>query len=297
MSERARLANMPMPETALKCPRCDSTNTKFCYFNNYSLSQPRHFCKTCRRYWTRGGALRNVPVGGGCRRNKRSKSNSSKSPASGDVRQPTGGSSTSNMISTINGVSQSNMLGLTPQILPSLRFMSPLSQFTDNFSNEMALNYSGISSPMVSTASHDHQMNFPTGVSSFLGGGGGGGGVASLFSGGEPWRLQQFPFLGGGLDPSPAGMYQFQGGETSHIDDQLRPKISSSMNISQVISTSMKMEGNPEHNLSRQFLGENIQAYNGNWSCSPAAPPPAAAAAAWTDLSTFSSSSTNNTTL
>ncbi|CAA3021550.1 dof zinc finger -like [Olea europaea subsp. europaea] len=57
----------------LNCPRCDSTNTKFCYYNNYSLSQPRHFCKACKRYWTRGGTLRNVPVGGGCRKNKRVK--------------------------------------------------------------------------------------------------------------------------------------------------------------------------------------------------------------------------------
>nr|GMD15822.1 dof zinc finger protein DOF2.4-like [Ipomoea batatas] len=76
MVDRARLAKIPLPEAGLKCPRCDSTNTKFCYFNNYSLTQPRHFCKTCRRYWTRGGALRSVPVGGGCRRNKRSKSGS-----------------------------------------------------------------------------------------------------------------------------------------------------------------------------------------------------------------------------
>ncbi|XP_010519068.1 PREDICTED: dof zinc finger protein DOF5.7 [Tarenaya hassleriana] len=59
-------------QQTLKCPRCNSPNTKFCYYNNYSLSQPRHFCKTCRRYWTRGGALRNVPVGGGCRKTKRS---------------------------------------------------------------------------------------------------------------------------------------------------------------------------------------------------------------------------------
>ncbi|XP_073284573.1 dof zinc finger protein DOF5.7-like [Primulina huaijiensis] len=59
---------------ALKCPRCDSTNTKFCYYNNYNLTQPRHFCKTCRRYWTKGGALRNVPIGGGCRKNKKIKS-------------------------------------------------------------------------------------------------------------------------------------------------------------------------------------------------------------------------------
>ncbi|CAD6213501.1 unnamed protein product [Miscanthus lutarioriparius] len=63
----------PPPEQGLRCPRCDSPNTKFCYYNNYSLSQPRHFCKTCRRYWTKGGALRNVPVGGGCRKNKRSR--------------------------------------------------------------------------------------------------------------------------------------------------------------------------------------------------------------------------------
>ncbi|KAK8961430.1 Dof zinc finger protein DOF1.4 [Platanthera guangdongensis] len=59
--------------TPLNCPRCDSANTKFCYYNNYSLSQPRHFCKSCKRYWTRGGTLRNVPVGGGSRKNKRAK--------------------------------------------------------------------------------------------------------------------------------------------------------------------------------------------------------------------------------
>ncbi|XP_028789236.1 dof zinc finger protein DOF5.7-like [Neltuma alba] len=64
-------------EQGLKCPRCDSPNTKFCYYNNYSLTQPRHFCKTCRRYWTKGGALRNVPIGGGCRKNKKLKSSSS----------------------------------------------------------------------------------------------------------------------------------------------------------------------------------------------------------------------------
>ncbi|GJN31115.1 hypothetical protein PR202_gb19473 [Eleusine coracana subsp. coracana] len=67
----------PPPDQVLRCPRCDSPNTKFCYYNNYSLSQPRHFCKTCRRYWTKGGALRNVPVGGGCRKNKRSRSTAS----------------------------------------------------------------------------------------------------------------------------------------------------------------------------------------------------------------------------
>uniref|UniRef100_A0A6N2LB54 Dof zinc finger protein n=1 Tax=Salix viminalis TaxID=40686 RepID=A0A6N2LB54_SALVM len=61
----------PPHDLALKCPRCDSAHTKFCYYNNYSLSQPRYFCKTCRRYWTKGGTLRNIPVGGGCRKNKK----------------------------------------------------------------------------------------------------------------------------------------------------------------------------------------------------------------------------------
>ncbi|CAI9787955.1 unnamed protein product [Fraxinus pennsylvanica] len=42
--------------------------TKFCYFNNYNVNQPRHFCKGCQRYWTSGGALRNVPVGSGRRK-------------------------------------------------------------------------------------------------------------------------------------------------------------------------------------------------------------------------------------
>ncbi|CAH8296751.1 unnamed protein product [Eruca vesicaria subsp. sativa] len=67
------------PELALRCPRCDSTNTKFCYYNNYSLSQPRYFCKSCKRYWTKGGTLRNIPVGGGCRKNKRSTSSATRS--------------------------------------------------------------------------------------------------------------------------------------------------------------------------------------------------------------------------
>ncbi|XP_048226419.1 dof zinc finger protein DOF2.5 isoform X2 [Ricinus communis] len=72
------------PQEQLNCPRCNSTNTKFCYYNNYSLTQPRYFCKTCRRYWTEGGSLRNVPVGGGSRKNKRSSTSSSSSivPAS-----------------------------------------------------------------------------------------------------------------------------------------------------------------------------------------------------------------------
>ncbi|KAK8967500.1 Dof zinc finger protein DOF2.5 [Platanthera guangdongensis] len=67
-------------EQPLNCPRCNSSNTKFCYYNNYSLTQPRYFCKTCRRYWTEGGSLRNVPVGGGSRKNKMRPSSTSAAP-------------------------------------------------------------------------------------------------------------------------------------------------------------------------------------------------------------------------
>ncbi|GAB2221201.1 hypothetical protein Droror1_Dr00012372 [Drosera rotundifolia] len=77
----------PQHDQALKCPRCDSTYTKFCYYNNYSLSQPRYFCKTCRRYWTKGGTLRNIPVGGGCRKNKKSYSSKKSSSTSSVDRQ------------------------------------------------------------------------------------------------------------------------------------------------------------------------------------------------------------------
>ncbi|XP_052196922.1 dof zinc finger protein DOF5.7-like [Diospyros lotus] len=84
-----KTASARPPEQALKCPRCDSPNTKFCYYNNYSLTQPRHFCKTCRRYWTKGGALRNVPIGGGCRKSKKMKSSSK---VSGDSKDSSGSS-------------------------------------------------------------------------------------------------------------------------------------------------------------------------------------------------------------
>ncbi|KAK9845115.1 hypothetical protein WJX74_010747 [Apatococcus lobatus] len=61
---------LPRPEGTVNCPRCTSVDTKFCYYNNYNVKQPRYFCKACQRYWTEGGMLRNVPVGAGRRKNK-----------------------------------------------------------------------------------------------------------------------------------------------------------------------------------------------------------------------------------
>ncbi|CAA6661754.1 unnamed protein product [Spirodela intermedia] len=180
-AERARLGKVAPPEGALKCPRCESTNTKFCYFNNYSLSQPRHFCKTCRRYWTRGGALRNVPVGGGCRRNKRSKSGGGGGSSKSSAADRHAGSSTS-IVAPSCGDSAAHC-GVLP--LPQFPFMDYLA------------------------AAANLRLNLP-----------GGQPVDALhcqLSGGlEEWRIQQvqeFPHLTA-MEQVPAppsmGLFQFQ---------------------------------------------------------------------------------------
>ena len=39
---------LPRPEGTVNCPRCTSVDTKFCYYNNYNVKQPRYFCKVSR---------------------------------------------------------------------------------------------------------------------------------------------------------------------------------------------------------------------------------------------------------
>lgn len=69
-SQQQQKPALKKPDKLAPCPRCESLDTKFCYYNNYNVNQPRHFCKSCQRYWTAGGTLRNVPVGAGRRKNK-----------------------------------------------------------------------------------------------------------------------------------------------------------------------------------------------------------------------------------
>ncbi|RVW89045.1 Dof zinc finger protein DOF4.6 [Vitis vinifera] len=149
----------PQKDQALNCPRCNSTNTKFCYYNNYSLSQPRYFCKTCRRYWTEGGSLRNVPVGGGSRKNKRStsSSSSSSSPASSKKLLP------------------DHLITSTPPGFPSsasqnpkihegqdlnLAFPPPPEDYNNSISEFADLSYNGDSKPHLQnpTPSHLHPI-------------------------------------------------------------------------------------------------------------------------------------------
>lgn len=206
MADRARHAKVPQPEQALKCPRCDSTNTKFCYFNNYSLTQPRHFCKTCRRYWTRGGALRNVPVGGGFRRNKRSKTNNSSNKAS-----------TSSSAIHINNThikpsaNPSMSMGITTTTSSTVITSAPLQLpiFMDYGATNIGLNNNHYGGILPSISNHHQQAVDHYQMPS----------SGSVMNGMDQWRLQQlqqFPFFAGLEQPinnassHPAlGMYSF----------------------------------------------------------------------------------------
>ncbi|KAL9265817.1 Dof zinc finger protein DOF3.6-like protein [Drosera capensis] len=232
MADRARMAKLPVPEPGLKCPRCESTNTKFCYFNNYSLSQPRHFCKACRRYWTRGGALRSVPVGGGCRRNnKRGKGGNNNSSSGGGggrrSKSPVVASDRRGMVpaTTTSGYTNSsttmNYSHLPRPLPPQLPFL-----LGDYVPGEMRLNLGGLGGSHVSAAtSTSGDVGF--GMSGGSGGGGTGGFLSSAVTGlstqpPPPFRfspMQQFPFLTElepppPLQPPPPGeLYGYQSGD------------------------------------------------------------------------------------
>ncbi|XP_010922356.3 dof zinc finger protein DOF5.1 [Elaeis guineensis] len=286
MTDRARLAKIPQPEPALKCPRCDSTNTKFCYFNNYSLSQPRHFCKTCRRYWTRGGALRNVPVGGGCRRNKRTKSSgsSSKSSTTADRHAATS-SSTSSTGTSGGGAILPNIAPPAGQLPPFMASLHPLADYGG--SSNLGLSFTGMQ-PM-------EQLDYQVGSSSSIG----------L----EQWRLQQiqqFPFLGG-LEAPPAPpsqpvpvLYPLDGESGGEgFAGQLLPKVSAGSGLITQLA-SVKMEDNPQGlNLPRQYLGfPGNNHYWGGSTGGAGAGAGSGGSAGWTgDLSGFNSSSTSGNIL
>ncbi|KAI3981235.1 hypothetical protein MKX01_041374 [Papaver californicum] len=302
MADRARMAKLPQPEIQLKCPRCDSANTKFCYFNNYSLTQPRHFCKTCRRYWTRGGALRNVPVGGGCRRNKRTSKSNSKSQAT------TSASSTSSIPS--NSCTSSDMIGhisahhhhhqqhhhqqQSSSQIPN--FMASLHNLTDHYGAAAEL---GLNGTAIQTTPTGAEVDFQMGNNNS--GSVGHGNINLSSRGAEQWRIQQlhnFPYMSSLEQQSPLGLYPFidQGSDqaqsylTGGSIGQIRAKPSSSLMMhGQIPSVKMEAENNQELDLSRQFLGvppslgNDIQRHQYLGGSN-----------AWTDLSGFTSSSTNH---
>lgn len=117
------------PDKILPCPRCNSLETKFCYFNNYNVNQPRHFCKNCQRYWTAGGTIRNVPVGAGKRKNKHLALQYFQipvTPAASVVEMDS--KPASDMLLSSNGLSMSSRPIKGMENIPSLMEEAPLSE-------------------------------------------------------------------------------------------------------------------------------------------------------------------------
>nr|GMD19110.1 dof zinc finger protein DOF4.5-like [Ipomoea batatas] len=70
---RLRMMEYPnSPPSPRQCPRCHSDDTKFCYFNNYNMNQPRYYCRACKRHWTLGGIQRDIPIGGKSNKGRKS---------------------------------------------------------------------------------------------------------------------------------------------------------------------------------------------------------------------------------
>ncbi|TKY64872.1 Dof zinc finger protein DOF2.4 [Spatholobus suberectus] len=295
MADRARMTKIHQPDAAQKCPRCESTNTKFCYYNNYSLSQPRHFCKTCRRYWTRGGALRNVPVGGGCRRNKRNKGSSvrSKSP----MKPATGPTSASANSSSSGCTNDHVMMAHLPTPTPTqFPFLASLHHFNSDFvSGGIGSHFGTIQTPLVArngNTSAASEVEFQIGTSSASSLGNSGGAMLSSNGLGEQWRFQQqFPFLSTNLEPQIGGVFQF-GGENNNAEPpsyakdggrfNIRSKMDSIASVSGIMPqlNTIKLEENHGLSLPKNLLmtssGNDVLWNNGSgnaWSEVPSFTP------------------------
>ncbi|RLN34974.1 dof zinc finger protein DOF5.1-like [Panicum miliaceum] len=190
---------------ALRCPRCDSANTKFCYYNNYSLSQPRHFCKACKRYWTRGGTLRNVPVGGGCRKNKRSRSSSA---AGADGRS---GSSAAAAGAAVTSSSAASTLSLPPPAgslpsftsalgLPGGTSLASLLLGSGTGGDHLGLFQAAMQSVVSSEATAYEMQQQQTQVDHLLGLGYGGAGSSAQIQQLKPWMQEAGAGAGGIMD-------------------------------------------------------------------------------------------------
>lgn len=206
-----------------------------------------------------------MPVGGGCRRNKRSKSSSrSKSPATGGERQP-GSSSTS--------VSSADMLGhFPPPPPPNLSFLPPLHHLSEYASGDIGLNFGGFQPPVAATGG---DVQFQTGGRSYL---------STGFA--EQWRMQQvqqFPFLAN-LE-QPIGLFQYDDNQGENVEATNYVGVAGQLRSKPLDSEiSVKMEENQGLNLSRSHLGSTSGNDQYSWG---GANGNGNGNIAWTDFSAF----------
>ncbi|KAL2341875.1 hypothetical protein Fmac_009815 [Flemingia macrophylla] len=234
-------AQAQVPHQPQKCPRCDSLNTKFCYYNNYSLSQPRYFCKTCRRYWTQGGTLRNVPVGGGCRKGKRAKSSSSSLAAKSSSRPHEVAVQTQPppALTVVRANDPSSSVVASPSI-------GPFYQSGGYLSSLAAMH------PLPSSHPFHHSLNSDPLRSSNLG----------LLSGFSVSSFSSQRAIG---PIRPPQLYQMGSGErqVASLYEQglVNPSISSTM-----VNTNASISGVSQHDWSRSFINNNRASDASLWS-------------------------------
>ncbi|GMP74749.1 hypothetical protein CsSME_00032071 [Camellia sinensis var. sinensis] len=176
---RRQPPQQPPPEP-LPCPRCGSSNTKFCYYNNYNKSQPRHFCKACKRHWTKGGTLRNVPVGGG-RKNKRLKTATATATATASGTTTTSRSNNSHM-----GIHQKNISEFLYQGLTHEYSMN------DDFLSSFESNPSSISASFRCSDAYDYTGGLDFAITTAT------TSAPATSSGSQPWQVVPTTTRGGG---------------------------------------------------------------------------------------------------
>lgn len=181
-------------------------------------------------------------MGGGCRRNnkKNNKSNNKRSKSLATSDRQTGGVGSTNTVNVLpsgsGGSSSADaLLGLSGPVSPQLRFVAPnlVHQLGDNFGMDGEVsswnNYGEIISPLGGGGN----LNFHT--SSHLGSG------SAIFSGSDPHSVGFYAFGSGcfessGLNGASRVGEKMLGSGLSHL-------------------ASVKLEGNQELNLSRQYRG------------------------------------------
>ena len=106
----------------LRCPRCNSEETKFGYYNNNQISQPRYRCKNCKKFWTHGGKVRDISSNGRERRVNRFRDSSPSTVSSAPPPPPLPVGMTSGGI--INGIWTLNLARPPPTLnQPQLKFV------------------------------------------------------------------------------------------------------------------------------------------------------------------------------
>nr|CAB3489254.1 unnamed protein product [Digitaria exilis] len=120
------------------------------YYNKYRVTQPCYCCKACHRYWTQGGIVHNVPIGGGCCKNNKQQC--------AFVAAALGSAPTSSLSSSSGGSKKINTN--TPQLMLMPTPAMATTDFPIVLPTLMSSTSSGLELPN-SGSDHQHQVSLP----------------------------------------------------------------------------------------------------------------------------------------